>query len=150
MSSESSRNKLPFEPQQKKKRKKKQKSKQVPVTKQKASEDASLAAIPEVVNKRIIRRMALFCGIPTSLGLSSFFIFYWIVSQEWFRLPTVVVMLVSLGFFGLGVLGLSYGALSSSWDEDRVGSWWGWEEFRINFKRTTSAWRSTSREVRGE
>ncbi len=99
------------------------------------------AAIPEVVSKRMVRRIALFCGIPSSLGMLTFIISYIVVSQYYFKLPSVVVFLVSLGFFGLGVLGLSYGALSASWDEDRVGSWFGWNEFRTNFARTIASWR---------
>lgn len=99
------------------------------------------AAIPEEVSKRMVRRIALFCGIPSGLGMLTFIISYVIVSQHYFKLPPVVVFLVSLGFFGLGVLGLSYGALSASWDEDRVGSWFGWSEFRTNFGRTIASWR---------
>jgi hypothetical protein len=47
-----------------------------------------------------------------------------------------------MGFFGLGVLGLSYGVLSASWDEDEPGTKFGWQEFKTNFGRMTAAWRS--------
>jgi hypothetical protein len=99
------------------------------------------STIPEVVSKRMVRRIALFSGIPSSLGMLTFVISYIVVSQHYFKLPPVVVFLVSLGFFGLGVLGLSYGALSASWDEDRVGTWLGWSEFRTNFGRMIASWR---------
>ncbi|MEL6937157.1 MAG: photosystem II biosynthesis protein, partial [Cyanobacteria bacterium J06607_17] len=36
---------------------------------------------------------------------------------------------------GLGVLGLSYGVLSASWQEDEAGSLLGLTEFSINFRR---------------
>lgn len=98
--------------------------------------------IPEVITKRMTRRMAFFCGIPTTMGMLTFVVSYIIVSQHLFKLPTVAVFLVSLGCFGLGVLGLSYGALSASWDEDRLGSWLGWSEFRVNFGRTVESWRT--------
>jgi hypothetical protein len=52
------------------------------------------------------------------------------------------VVLVSMGFFGLGVLGLSYGVLSASWDEEIPGTKLGWQEFTTNLGRMTSAWRS--------
>jgi hypothetical protein len=90
--------------------------------------------------------MALFSGIPTGLGILSFLVFYVIVSQEWFKIPNTAVLLVSMGLFGLGVLGLSYGILSTSWDEDRVGTWWGWSDFTVNFGRLTSAWKSTKQQ----
>ncbi|MEX0271063.1 PAM68 family protein [Leptolyngbyaceae cyanobacterium UHCC 1019] len=105
------------------------------------SSPANPSSIPEVVSRRMVRRIALFSGIPSSLGMLTFVISYVVVSQHYFKLPSVVVLLVSLGFFGLGVLGLSYGALSASWDEDRVGNWFGWGEFRTNFGRTIASWR---------
>ena len=86
--------------------------------------------------------MAIFCGIPTGLGMASFFIFYGIVSQKWLEIPPYLVFITTLGLFGLGFLGLSYGIFSASWDEERLGSWWGWEEFKVNFGRTVTAWRN--------
>ena len=96
--------------------------------------------IPEVVNRRLVRRAALFCGIPTALGVLTFIVSYILVSQHIVALPNTVVVLVSMLFFGMGVLGLSYGAISASWDEDRVGSWWGWQEFVRNFAILRNAW----------
>ena len=90
----------------------------------------------------MIKRMALFSGIPTGLAMLSFVAFYWVVSHDLLDVPTYVVFAVSLGLFGLGVLGLSYGIFSTSWDEGRVGHWWGWEDFKINLGRTVKAWRS--------
>ena len=141
---------MPFEPQQKKKKTPKTKpiqpeSKQGQKSEKSSKRKAKSNAIPEVVSKRMIRRMALFSGLPTALGVLSFFASYFIVINEWFKLPTVAVLLVTMGFFGLGVLGLSYGVLSTSWEEDRVGSWWGGREFSINFKRMTAAWGGTKK-----
>ncbi|MFW6264193.1 MAG: PAM68 family protein [Cyanobacteriota bacterium] len=145
MSAESERDRLPFEPRQKRNKPQKQKQAPPPLQQQpaKASKaNASLNAIPDVVSKRMVRRMALFCGIPTALGLFTFIASYWIVLHDWFELPTIAVVMVSMGFFGLGVLGLTYGILSASWDESRIGSWFGWEEFTTNVGRMTAAWRS--------
>lgn len=145
--SPSERQRLPFEPRQKKKKT----TKRDPIPAQKAARPPrpAPAGIPDSVSKRMVRRMALFSGIPTALGMSSFVIAYWIVSHEWFELPTSAVLLVSLGFFGLGVLGLSYGLFSTSWDEQHPGSWWGWQEFKQNFGRTVSGWRSAKKEAGG-
>jgi hypothetical protein len=99
------------------------------------------AAIPDIVSKRMARRMAVFCGIPTSFGMVTFVVSYIVVTRGIFKLPNVAVLLVSMGFFGLGVLGLSYGFLSASWDEEQVGSLLGFEEFRTNFGRITGAWK---------
>ncbi|PHV63853.1 PAM68 family protein [Cyanobacterium aponinum] len=152
MPSPANRNSLPFEPKKSKNKKVNDKNLSQPKETQRNQTESkvaksskggnSLQGIPEVVSKRMVRRMAVFSGIPTAMGIFSFFAFYAIVSQEWFKIPNTAVLLVSMGLFGLGVLGLSYGILSTSWDEERVGSWWGWSEFVLNFGRFTSAWRN--------
>ncbi|MEQ8970362.1 MAG: PAM68 family protein [Coleofasciculus sp. C1-SOL-03] len=159
MSDEPSRNPLPFEPNQK--RKKKSKSQGKPVAnnakakspgkptasqaegkpkKTQASTPESMT-IPDQVSKRMVRRMALLCGIPTVLGILSFVVSYLLVVNWEVNLPNVAVVLVSMGCFGLGVLGLSYGVLSASWEEDSPGTLLGWQEFTTNLGRLTSAWR---------
>jgi len=154
---EEQRTNLPFEPNRKRKKKPKtapptaeSTSEHQPSTQAQRKAQASLSAIPEGVSQRMVRRMAFFSGIPTSLGILSFFIFYWIVTQELLDLPPYTVVLVSMGLFGLGVLGLSYGLISASWDEQRIGTWLGWEEFTTNLKRIFAAWRSARQERRQE
>jgi Photosynthesis affected mutant 68 len=146
---------LPFEPRTKRKKtakavpepvassaktstKKDQPEKTKPV-----AASAESMTVPEVVSKRMVRRMALLCGVPSVLGIATFFVSYFLVTQAGVKLPNVAVVLVSMGFFGLGVLGLSYGVLSASWDEDVPGTKLGWQEFTINLGRMTSAWRKT-------
>lgn len=107
-------------------------------------------AIPEEISRRMIKRMAVLCGVPTVLGISTFIVSYFIVINEVFELPPIAVLLVSLGFFGLGVLGLSYGALSTSWEEGEAdGSVLGVDEFKINFSRMRQAWKE-SREAKSQ
>jgi len=83
----------------------------------------------------------------SALGMATFIVSYWITINEIFELPNTAVVLVSLGFFGLGVLGLSYGVLSASWDPEISGSLVGWSEFTTNLGRMTQAWR-TAKEKR--
>jgi len=98
------------------------------------------SGIPEVVSRRMVSRMILLCGIPSTMGILVFVISYQLVSHDWLILPNVAVLLASMGCFGLGVVGLSYGALSASWEEDTPGSLLGISEFGVNLKRMTSAW----------
>ncbi|MEG4811868.1 PAM68 family protein [Microcoleus sp. F8-D3] len=153
MSSEPPRQRLPFEPATN--RKKTPKKPPEPQANNAALESDSAGkqptanktgkqaqSIPEAVSKRMISRIAVFCGIPTLLGISTFFVSYLIVSNGLFDLPNTAVLLVSMGCFGLGVLGLSYGVLSASWDEEVSGSTLGWEEFNTNFGRMREAWRA--------
>jgi hypothetical protein len=144
---------LPFEPVQTRKKAVKKTTAKPDETVERKSANATAAnsqasaGIPEVVSRRMVRRIALFTGIPTGLGMLTFVVSYWIVSHHWLDLPNVAVLFVSMGFLGLGVLGLTYGALSASWDEDRLGSWHGWGEFTINFSRMRESWRSVQKKT---
>ncbi len=104
------------------------------------SQNRDSPAIPEVVSSRMIRRMAILSGVPILLGVLTFVGSYFIVVNDLFNLPNTAVLLVSMGWFGLGVLGLSYGVISASWDEDTSGSLVGWTEFSTNFRRLVGAW----------
>lgn len=149
MSSEPPRQRLPFEPTTNRKKTPKKppepsasaiKTEEKPQAQTTGTKQAQ--SIPEVVSKRMISRIALFCGVPTFLGVATFFVSYLIVTKGLFELPNTAVLLVSMGCFGLGVLGLSYGVLSASWDEEVSGSSLGWQEFTTNFGRMRAAWRA--------
>jgi len=166
MPTEPQRDRLPFEPT-KKRQKATKSSKEQPETAKKSAQSPPNSqksekkppdvkkseskppftkeemAVPKVVSDRMARRMTVFCGVPTALGMLIFVASYFIVSHGWFKLPNVAVVLVSMGFFGLGVLGLTYGVLSASWDEESLGSKLGWGEFTTNWGRMVAAWRST-------
>jgi hypothetical protein len=164
MSTEPSPDRLPFEPRQKRKKNAKtppepkpsqttapKKEKQVTASKsskaatskeKQAPASKQAMAIPDVVSKRMVRRMALMCGLPSVLGIATFFVSYYLVKHVGVKLPNAAVILVSMGFFGLGVLGLSYGVLSASWDEEIPGTKLGWQEFTTNLGRMRAAWRS--------
>ncbi len=141
MSSEPERNRLPFEPG--KKRKKPTKNSPT-LTKEDQTSPVTRAemAIPPAVSRRMGLRMAFFSGIPTALGMCTFIASYIIISNKWLELPNIAVVLTSMGFFGLGVLGLSYGVISTSWDEEISGTKLGWNEFTTNFGRLRTAWKS--------
>ncbi len=165
MSSEPERQRLPFEPRQSRKKQEKnpieaaptdgKQTKNPPSAKKaeksktnspsKPSNTPSQRAVPEVVSRRMISRIAVFSGFPTFLGISTFIASYFVITNHWFDLPNSAVVLVSMAFFGLGVLGLSYGVISASWDEEVVGSALGWKEFTTNLERLTSAWRTAGK-----
>ncbi|MEM9161456.1 MAG: PAM68 family protein [Cyanobacteria bacterium P01_F01_bin.4] len=100
----------------------------------------SANSIPEVVSRRMIRRMVAFSGVPTVLGLGVFVGAYFLISRQILEFPKSLVLVLSLACFGLGFLGLSYGVLSASWEEDTEGSLLGTTEFSLNFGRMIRAW----------
>lgn len=99
-------------------------------------------ALPKVVSDRMARRMVVFCGVPTVLGMATLIGGYVAISHG-IKPPGVLVLLLSMGFLGLSVLGLTYGILSASWDEEVAGSKLGWSEFVINWGRMLAAWKAT-------
>jgi hypothetical protein len=154
---------IPFEPNNRSKRTKESKESKktppAPVNPTKAVQKSTVntrsspkrndpLGIPEEVNRRIVRRASLFCGIPTGLGLTTFIVSYFLVSKHIVDLPTSAVVLLSMLFLGLGVVGLSYGAISASWDEGRIGSFLGFEEFKTNFGHLRGAWKSQQQLVK--
>ncbi|MBD2594189.1 PAM68 family protein [Nostoc spongiaeforme FACHB-130] len=146
---ESERSRLPFEPN--KKRQKPVKVQKTPIKSNISTESASQKqpftkeemAIPQVVSQRMIRRVAFFCGVPTALGITTLVVSYLLATQAQIKIAPVAVLLVNMGLFGLGVLGITYGVLSASWDEERPGGLLGISEFSTNFGRMVAVWRET-------
>ncbi|VEP12798.1 conserved hypothetical protein [Hyella patelloides LEGE 07179] len=152
----SSKESLPFEPRKNKKKKQDKQSTTNPqaTTKSKPTQknpknrdNTSVSAIPDAVSKRMARRMVFLSGIPTVMGIASFFVFYWLLSQKLIEFPPYLVLIVTAGLFGLGFVGLSYSVFSASWDEDRDGGLVGFNEFKLNLERTISAWKNRGKEV---
>jgi hypothetical protein len=132
---------LAFEPNSGKRKSPKRPAQPAAKSSQKKSSGSQRSSgIPDAVSRRMGRRMAIFSGVPTFFGMLTFVISYLVIKQGGIKLPNSAVLLVSLAFFGLGVLGLSYGILSASWDEE-AGSVFGVEQFGKNFDRLRSAWR---------
>jgi hypothetical protein len=138
-------NPLPFEPSSKKNSKKTQKNTQTPIRKERSLDNHGPNYIPEVVSNRMIKRSVIFSGVPMLLGMLVFIGSYFIVANHLIKLPNVVVLLVSMGCLGLSVVGLSYGILSASWEEDTDGSLFGLEEFKTNFGRMVTAYQESKR-----
>ena len=94
--------------------------------------------IPPAVSNRMARRVALATGIPTALGMASFIVSYVVVSRGLLDIPPIATLLTSGGFFLLGLVGLSYGVLSASWEE-APGSLLGIEQIGVNIVRLRSS-----------
>jgi hypothetical protein len=95
-------------------------------------------SIPDYVANRMARRVAIATGIPSILGMSSFVASYLLVSKGVLDIPPGVTLVTSGGFFLLGLVGLSYGVLSASW-EPGAGSLLGLEQIGLNISRLRSS-----------
>ena len=97
--------------------------------------------IPDAVANRMARRIAIGTGIPTVMGMGVFIASYLLVSRSILDIPPALTLLSSGACFLLGVLGLSYGVLSASWEE-APGSLLGLEQIGKNIERLRQSIRS--------
>ena len=93
--------------------------------------------IPQEVANRMARRVAIATGVPSLLGMSVFVISYLVVSRGILDVPPSITLIASGFFFLLGLVGLSYGVLSASW-EPQPGSLLGLEHLKPNLQRLRS------------
>lgn len=98
--------------------------------------------IPEAVSNRMIRRVAIASGIPSALAFAVLPMSYYATEQGWVEIPSFVILVASIGCLVIGLLGISYGVLSASWDDSREGDWLGIDEFKLNLGRMRDAQRS--------
>ncbi|KMM17417.1 hypothetical protein SYNGFB01_04335 [Synechococcus sp. GFB01] len=98
-------------------------------------------AIPDAVANRMARRIAVATGVPTLLGMGVFIGSYLLVSREILDVPPGATLAASGACFLLGVIGLSYGVLSASWEE-QPGSLFGTEQLGVNLGRLRQSVRS--------
>ena len=121
------RSSLPFEPKG---------SKQVAGNKSAKTSSTSVRkeAIPRYVADRMARRVAVFTGLPTVAGMGVFVGSYLLITQGVADIAPGLTLATSGGFFLLGLVGLSFGVLSSSWEPD-PGSVLGFENLRPNLQR---------------
>ncbi|BEV36374.1 PAM68 family protein [Synechococcus sp. M16CYN] len=115
------RSPLPFEP------KGSGKSAGIPV-------GARQEAIPRYVANRMARRIAVFTGLPSVAGMGVFIASYFMVTKNIANIPPSATLVSSGFFFILGLVGLSVGLLTASWEKE-PGSLLGFENFKPNLQR---------------
>ena len=91
-------------------------------------------AIPRYVADRMARRVAVFTGLPSFAGMGVFVASYFVVTRGIADIPPGATLVGSGFFFILGLVGLSVGVLTASWDKE-PGSILGFENFKPNVKR---------------
>ena len=93
---------------------------------------SSDVTVPEQITDRMLSRMLIFSGGPVAFGILLFPLFYYLKKVADLDVPVWAVYLVQTTIFGGGLLGISYGVISTSWDPKREGSKLGWNEFQAN------------------
>ena len=100
------------------------------------------SGIPKYVANRMARRIAITTGIPTLSGMGVFIGSYFLISKGIAEISPTVTLVSSAMCFFFGLLGLSYGILSASWDPS-PGSFLGIENIKPNINRMKDAFKTS-------
>ncbi len=114
-----------------------------PKIKTKAKVAKKDTGIPKEIANRMARRIIFTTGIPTISGMGVFIGSYILISRGIADISPTITLVSSASCFLLGLVGLSYGILSASWDIGK-GSFLGLENIKPNFQRMKAAFRSNN------
>ena len=106
----------------------------------------SNSGIPKYVANRMARRIVITTGIPTLSGMGVFIGSYFLISKGIAEISPTVTLVSSAICFLVGLLGLSYGILSASWDFN-PGSFLGFENIKPNINRLKDAFKTSKKEI---
>ena len=104
------------------------------------------SGIPKYVANRMARRIVFTTGIPTLSGMAVFIGSYFLISRGIAEISPTVTLVSSAMCFLVGLLGLSYGILSASWDFN-PGSFFGFENIKPNINRMKEAFKSNKKDI---
>ncbi len=104
------------------------------------------SGIPKYVANRMARRIIFTTGIPTLSGMGVFIGSYFLISKGIAEISPTLTLVSSAMCFLVGLLGLSYGILSASWDYN-PGSFLGFENIKPNINRIKDAFKNTKKEI---
>lgn len=107
-----------------------------------ASSSVRQEAIPRYVADRMARRLAVFTGLPTVAGMGVFVGSYLLITRGIADIAPGLTLATSGAFFLLGLVGLSFGVLSSSWDP-QPGTILGLENLKPNIQRMRESIRAS-------
>ena len=116
------------------------------VSKKSSKSTSKKSGIPSYVANRMARRIAFTTGIPTLSGMGVFIGSYFLISKGIADISPTLTLVSSAICFLIGLLGLSYGILSASWDFN-PGSFLGFENIQPNISRIKDAFKSNKREI---
>ena len=115
----------------------------VPTLKKSTSKNKTTksSGIPKYVANRMSRRIIITTGLPTLCGMGVFIGSYYVISRDIAEISPTITLVTSAMCFFVGLLGLSYGILSASWDP-QPGSLLGLENIKPNINRIKDAFKS--------
>ena len=117
------------------------------VSKKSSKSTNKKSGIPSYVANRMARRIAFTTGIPTLSGMGVFIGSYFLISKGIAEISPSVTLVSSAICFLVGLLGLSYGILSASWDFS-PGSFLGFENIKPNISRIKDSIKTSQKDIK--
>ncbi|RDX90066.1 putative protein PAM68-like protein, partial [Mucuna pruriens] len=102
-------------------------------TRGKSNDDDELST---EVMYRVIRRILFSVGVPMGLGLGFLYLFGELKEKHVWDAPLWLPFLTTFLTFGASTVGIAYGALSTSLDAEKEGSFLGLEQIQKNWVET--------------
>ena len=90
------------------------------------------AVIPEKVAQRMGNRMLTFVGVPLFGSMAAFVGFWYMATYRDMEFQPALVAASTIALLAVGLVGITYSIMSTSWDPDREGSMLGTDEFSKN------------------
>ena len=116
------------------------------VSKKSSKSSSKKSGIPSYVANRMARRIAFTTGIPTLSGMGVFIGSYFLISKGIADISPTLTLISSAICFLVGLLGLSFGILSASWDFN-PGSFLGFENIKPNINRIKDAFKTNQKDI---
>ena len=94
--------------------------------------DPSAGVMPQVVSDRMLARVVPFAGLPIFFAVVIFAGFFYANTQLELDLPPQIVAYTTQACVLLSFAGITWGVMSTSWDEEVEGSVLGFEQVGRN------------------
>jgi Photosynthesis affected mutant 68 len=89
--------------------------------------------IPQPVFDRMLRRISISIAVPIGSGMTLIYVLDKLNKANIWDVPGWLPFFLVLVSFGSGALAMAYGTLSTSWDPDIQGSFFGFEQIEKNW-----------------
>jgi Photosynthesis affected mutant 68 len=89
--------------------------------------------IPQPVFDRMLRRISISIAVPIGSGMTLIYVLDKLSKANIWDVPGWLPFFLVLVSFGSGALAMAYGTLSTSWDPDIEGSFFGFEQIEKNW-----------------
>ncbi|CAM9993630.1 unnamed protein product [Ectocarpus sp. 12 AP-2014] len=106
--------------------------------------DPDAGSIPEIVSNRMLSRMVPFFLLPALGGIGVFVAVYVLSHKYDYTIPAYIVAYATQAPFFVALAGITYAIMSASWDEDREGTFFGFDEAKRNFGNIVEGLRRSS------